>query len=348
MDAIFRYQNFRNEIVWKRTSTKSLGTQRYARDGDRIFYYTKSPSGFVWNQQYRPHDPEYIRKNYRYNDNDGLGVYRLQPLTGGKSGGPLAYEPFKGAKPSKGRAWSPPRRDKFPSPVAAKLPANYEQLDVLAKCEALNSAGLIYWSKTGIPNYKSHLSNKLGNPASDIITHIAPASGNEAIGYPTQKPLALLERIIKASSNPGDLVLDPFCGCATALVAADRLDRQWVGIDLSPLAAKLVNLRLRDDMGLFFDIHHRTDIPHRTDQGALANYRTHRHTLYGRQEGVCAGCEVMFPFRNMTVDHVVPQSKSGSDHLDNLQLLCAACNSTKGVLSQEEFIAKLKREGLRQ
>ena len=181
----------------------------------------------------------------------------------------------------------------------------------------------------------------------DDLKILGGPRNKERMGYPTQKPLAVLERIIEASSDPGDVVLDPFCGCATALVAADRLDRQWVGIDLSPLAAKLVNSRLRDDMGLFFDIHHRTDIPHRTDLGTLANYRTHRHTLYGRQEGVCAGCEVMFPFRNMTVDHIVPQSKGDSDHLANLQLLCAACNSTKGVRPQEEFIATLKREGLR-
>ena len=151
------------------------------------------------------------------------------------------------------------------------------------------------------------------------------------------------------------MILDPFAGCATALVAADRLQRQWVGIDLSPLAAKLVKKRLRDDSPgqdqatgkLLFDIHRREDIPRRTDLGELPNYRTYKHTLYGHQEGHCGGCQVMFPFRNMTVDHVVAQAKGGSDHLDNLQLLCGACNSMKGVRSQEEFIARLKTEGLR-
>ena len=142
---------------------------------------------------------------------------------------------------------------------------------------------------------------------------------HERVGYPTQKPLALLDRIIKANSNEGDMILDPFAGCATALVAADRLQRQWVGIDLSPLAAKLVLKRLREDRGaLFDDVLSRKDIPARTDHGPLPNYKTHRHALYGRQEGHCKGCLVMFPFRNMTVDHVVPQSKGGSDHLDNL------------------------------
>ena len=98
-------------------------------------------------------------------------------------------------------------------------------------------------------------------------------------------------------------------------------------------------------MGLFYDVQHRTDIPRRTDLGELPNYKTHKHTLYGKQEGICAGCHIMFPFRNMTLDHT---SHNRNDHLENLQLLCGACNSMKGTRSQEEFIAKLKAEGLRQ
>ena len=169
----------------------------------------------------------------------------------------------------------------------------------------------------------------------------------ERVGYPTQKPLALLDRIILSSSHPGAMVLDPFCGCATACVAAEKRERQWIGIDLSPLAAQLVKARLQQEMGLFYDVDHRTDIPRRTDLGELPNYRTHKHTLYGKQEGICAGCQVLFPFRNMTVDHITPRSRGGSDHFDNLQLLCNACNSTKGTKSQEQFIAALKASGLR-
>ena len=214
--------------------------------------------------------------------------------------------------------------------------------------EEAHKQGLVVQTAPGrTPRYKRHLDEQRGRPLSDVWTDIPPASGNETIGYPTQKPLALLDRIIKASSNEGDIVLDPFAGCATACVAAERLQREWVGIDLSPLAAKLVKSRLQKEMALFYDIHHRTDIPSRTDLGALPNYRTHKHTLYGKQEGQCAGCRVMFPFRNMTVDHIVPQSKGGGDHIDNLQLLCAACNSMKGVRSQEEFVARLKAEGVR-
>ena len=173
---------------------------------------------------------------------------------------------------------------------------------------------------------------------------IAARQKNQYIGYPTQKPLALLERIIKASSNPGDVVLDPFAGCATACVSAEILGRQWIGIDLSPLAANLVKTRLKKTFDLFYDINHRTDIPRRTDLGTLPNYRTHKHQLFGKQEGHCTGCRVVFPFRNFTVDHKIPQSKGGSDHFDNLQLLCGACNSTKGTGTQAELLATLARQ----
>ncbi len=162
----------------------------------------------------------------------------------------------------------------------------------------------------------------------------------ERTGYPTQKPLALLERIIKASSNPGDMVLDPFCGCATTLVAADRLRREWAGIDLSPLAIKLVNERIAHDRtekkdlpmvggGLLKAIA-LDEPPKRTDLGEFPNYRTHRHRLYGEQEGFCKGCAIHFPFKVMEVDHILPESKGGTDHPDNLQLLCSHCNRSKG------------------
>ena len=141
----------------------------------------------------------------------------------------------------------------------------------------------------------------------------------ERIGYPTQKPLALLDRIIKASSNRGDVILDPFCGCATACVSVESLGRQWIGIDLSPVAATLVESRLRDQLGMFAEIHHRTDTPHRTDLGKLPNYRTHTHRLFGKQEGHFGGCRVTFPFRNFEVDHITPRAKDGSDHTRQIE-----------------------------
>ena len=161
-----------------------------------------------------------------------------------------------------------------------------------------------------------------GKTPDDVVTMPSlNAMAKERTGYPTQKPLALLERIIKASSNEGDIVLDPFCGCATTLVAAERLGRQWVGVDLSALAVKLVKQRLQEDAqldaggkgqaALLGGVTALTKPLRRTDQGKLPDYRTHKHTLYGKQEGVCTGCLTHFPFRNFTVDHVVPQSKGG-------------------------------------
>ena len=176
------------------------------------------------------------------------------------------------------------------------------------------------------------------------IPCLQPAA-KERLGYPTQKPLALVERIIKASSNEGDIVLDPFCGCATACVAAEQWRRKWIGIDLSPLAFKLVNRRFEEELDLFNPkIIHRTDIPQRTDIGKIPKYtdKKNKQQLYGEQDGLCNGCQIHFPYRNLTIDHIIADTKGGTDHLSNLQLLCGACNSTKGDGTQEELIARLR------
>ena len=216
------------------------------------------------------------------------------------------------------------------------------------------NGNLFIWTDGGSPGkrYKRMVSNvlKAGKPLDDVWNiSLLNSSAKERVGYPTQKPLKLLSRIIKASSNEGDMVLDPFAGCATACVAAERLDRQWVGIDISEQAAHLVQIRIRKEIDLFHNFKpiHRSDIPKRTDLGKLPDYRTHKHLLFGKQEGRCAGCQVAFPFRNFTIDHVVPQSKGGTDHMDNLQLLCGACNSMKGTGTQAELIVKLQAQELR-
>ena len=317
MDTVFGHQSFRNAIAWKRFNFHS-DAKRFGRVADTLLFYSKTDA-YVFNQQRVPFSKQYVASKFTHQEADGRR-FRLDNLNPPGGRGPV-YE-FHGVT----KAW--------------RLTED--------KMRALEREGRIYL-KSPIPQLKRYLDELKGQAVHDIWDDIPPINprAKERIGYPTQKPLALLDRIIRASSNEGDVVLDPFCGCATACVAAERLDRQWVGIDLSPLAAKLVNSRLRKDMGLFFDIHHRSDVPRRTDLGALPNYRTHKHTLYGKQEGLCAGCRIMFPFRNMTVDHIVPQSKGGSDHVANLQLLCAACNSMKGPRSQEELIVRLKQEGLR-
>lgn len=189
--------------------------------------------------------------------------------------------------------------------------------------------------------------NPDGKVVEDWWRGISRPYGDNRTGYPTQKPLALLERIIKASSQPRDVVLDPFCGCATACLAAEKTGRQWVGIDISPMAAKLVARRMHDELGMFYKGTHREDVPKRTDLGEIPKYNSPRNKsfLYGEQGGYCNGCEEHFKIQNLSVDHIIAQAKGGTDHISNLQLLCGHCNSTKGVKSQEHLIACLTDKG---
>ena len=168
----------------------------------------------------------------------------------------------------------------------------------------------------------------------------------ERTGYPTQKPLALLEHIIKASSNKDEVVFDPFCGCATTLVAADRLQREWIGIDISEKAAELVVERIKVDQGLFGEIIARTDIPKRTDLGDIPRYNApeNKTRLYGEQEGYCNGCGTHFQAQHLEVDHIIAENVGGTDHIENLQLLCGNCNRVKGDRGQEYLISRLSKD----
>ena len=170
------------------------------------------------------------------------------------------------------------------------------------------------------------------------------STAKERTGYPTQKPLALLHRLIEASTNEGDVVLDTFCGCATACIAAEQRGRQWAGIDISPKAAELVALRMQNELGMFYDGAHRTDIPQRTDLGRLRRYNHPRNKelLYGRQGGLCQGCREHVRIENLEVDHIIARSKGGTSHIDNLQLLCNSCNRIKGNRGMEYLLAKLQ------
>ena len=321
MDGVFGVGNFRNEITWRRTNAKGLAFKGYPNNADFLLYYSKS-DWFTWCRPFRPHDKTYVDKFYRYVEPETGRRYRLDNLANPNKNRPnLTYE-FLGVT----RVWRWTRE---------RMQAAYDQ-------------GLVIQQRPGsVPAFKRHLDEMQGNPVDIIWDDVQPiqARSKERIGYPTQKPLALLDRIIKASSNEGDVVLDPFCGCATACVAADKLGRRWVGIDISPKAVELVNMRLKQTMGSLF--HHgyvtaRTDIPRRTDIDAPIHYRKNKHVLFGQQEGLCNGCKGDFPFKLHEVDHMVPQSKGGTGHLDNLQLLCGSCNKIKGNRPQEYLIAQLK------
>lgn len=208
LDAIFGPENFRNEIVWKRTTTHS-DAKRWSPVSDTILYYTRS-SLFTWNPQYAEHDAAYLVDKYRYDDKNGRGPYTLDNMTSPNPRPNMIYE-------WKGHA-SPPNGWRYSKETMAKL----------------DTEGRIWYpeDKSKRPRLKRYLSEMAGRIHDNIWTDIFPINSQaaERLGYPTQKPLALLERIIQASSNPGDVVLDPFCGCGTTIAAAQKLGRSGSGL----------------------------------------------------------------------------------------------------------------------
>ena len=190
--------------------------------------------------------------------------------------------------------------------------------------------------------------------APDVWTDIDALNpmSKERTGYPTQKPLALLSRIINASSNEGDLVLDPFCGCVTAPIAAHFLNRNYIGIDISIKAKDLLKLRMEQEIGLFqedfkpdrnFKNVYRDDVPTRTDLGTIPKYNSKQNKdhLYGTQKGLCNGCKNHYQYKDLEIDHIIAKTNGGIDHIDNLQLLCGNCNRLKGANDMATLKSKL-------
>ena len=344
MDVVFGASNFKNEVVWKRTSSHNRA-KRWGPVHDTLLYYSNGGKA-TWNRELEPLSPEYIAKFYRHEDKHGK--YQVDNLTGPGPRTGDTGKPWRGIDPSdNSRHWELPPDRALPDWFV--FPEGYADMPARKRLDVLDEQGLIYWPPRGtIPRFKRYLGDHSGAPVTDTITDIAPlaAKMKEKVGYPTQKPLALMERIIRVSSNPGDMVLDPFCGCATTLVAAETEGREWAGVDLSPLAVKLVSKRLHETHGAFGQIIDRTDPPRRTDLGDEVVPAEYKGVMYGEQRGYCNGCGYHFQYRNLAVDHIIPRVKEGTDHAENLQLLCTSCNSMKGVGTHEALLAKLKAQGL--
>jgi DNA modification methylase len=242
LDGVFGKSNYRSEIIWKRTSGHN-SAKRWGPIHDTIFLYSKSEK-YTWNRVFESYDEAYLDRFYRFEDEGGR--YRIGDLTGAGTRSGDSGSAWKGVDPTtKGRHWAVPLRV-----LNELLPdANTATMSTQEKLDLLDNAALIYWPPKGsVPQFKRYLKVERGTAIQDIISDIQPigAQAAERLGYPTQKPLALLERIIAASSNEGDVVLDPFCGCGTALDAAQKLNRNWIGIDITHLAVSLIEKRLKN------------------------------------------------------------------------------------------------------
>ena len=257
MDCIFEVGNFRNEVSWRRSAAHNdtrQGMRRYGRVRDVVLFYTKG-SQYIWNPQFSQYGEAYRQSEYRHVSGSGR-PFKETDLTAAKPGGDTEYDwhvkrpvvggerwqadveaehltprigwEYKSVRPYQGRYWA------------------YSKANLIGFAES----GYLIHRETGMPRLVQYADEMPGVALQDLWTDIQAASGNEYLGYPTQKPVALLERIINASSNPGDVVLDPFCGCGTTVVAAQKLGRTWLGIDITHLSTSLLKSRLFDSFGL--------------------------------------------------------------------------------------------------
>ena len=336
MDAIYGQRNFRNEVTWKRRHGFSSAVHKSVRFGvctDILLFYGKSEDA-KFHPQYNPNSPEYrayVEKHFTQVDEDGRR-YQANNLANPNYRPNLIYE-YKGYPPPE-NGWTITKK----------------------KMEQWDKEGRIHFPKNqdGRLRRKSFSDELKGMPLQNLWDdiHMVTLRSKEGTGYPTQKPLALYERIISASSNSGDIVLDPFAGCATTSIAAEKLGRQWVGMDIWDGAYDVVVQRLNDNRQLLNDIPTAVSLvsvpPQRTDSGEAATpylqvtekyaepggTKMSRAEMYGyllAQYGPkCQGCDRTFDdSRYLELDHNTPRSDGGLNHISNRILLCSPCNRAK-------------------
>ena len=332
LDQIFGIKNFRTDIVWQRTSAHG-DSQRWGNINDNLLFFTKTDQ-YIWNPQKRPFTPEYIKSHYSMIDKETGKRFSSSSLTAaGKTKSGETGQPWRGFDPNTiGRHWSKP-------------PSQLDELDKL---------GRIYWppKKGGWPREKLFLDERNGRAVPNIWEDIPPinSQAKERLGYPTQKPEALLERVIKASSNEGDTVLDAFAGCGTTIAVAQRLNRRWIGIDITHLAIALLKYRLQ---GAFGDDVKYEIIGEPKDEAsarALANQDRYQFQWWalslisarpyqGQKKGADEGVDGVIYFKD--VDHktnksitqkIVVQVKSGNVGLKDIKELRTTVENQNAVI----------------
>ena len=349
MDAVFGRRNFRAHVAWKRTTAKNNATRKIGRLHDFILHY--AGEGAVYNPQYGPHDESYIAR-FDQNDGDGKGPYMLVAVCAPDKSG-------DGPKEWRGWEWKASRR------------INPAKLDELFDQGRLH----LPTDDAGNPDFgkairqKHYLNETQGKPVGNIWTDIpcVNSQAKESVDYPTQKPEALMERIIAMSTEEGDIVFDPFCGCATTLVVADMMGRGWIGCDISNVAVDKLLQRLAGEAGdpdhgmvpLDLDTPHifdvrvkdgrgrkmkrRDPLPARSD-GAKPARKTDKQKMYGDQNGHCFGCWEHIKIQFMDIDHKNPKVQGGQDVAGNRHLMCAPCNRRKRGRTMAQWRADWRRE----
>ena len=358
MDAIFDADRYMGTIVWKRTSAHN-DSKTWGRVADYLLCYGKRRIDI--DSIRVALDPGYTDRFYRYSS-PKWGAYRLSDLTGpgislGESG-----KPWRGAAPTNaGRCWSVPLHGDFAAWIEENVIPSYRSIKgVHARLDALADAGLIQWPKKqgGTPQLIRPLQSAKGQPPGNVWTDINPVGphSTEKTQWKTQKPEALLRRIIFASSDPGDWVLDPFCGCATACVVADDLGRNWIGIDLEKQAKSVLEQRLlvrekrpheqkvlseyRGDFTTLYTPPKRTD-----DEDEETIHPDFSDFLYELQEHRCNGCGRELDIIDLESDHIEPSSKGGEKYTErNRNLLCGRCNRKKSNKHSLTALRDLLRE----
>lgn len=341
LDAIFSPSNFRNELTWQRTGAHS-DANRWGRVNDVLLFYTKTDTYF-WETQYLPYEEEYIKERYRYVDEPTGRLFWPNTMT---AAGPGPARTFRG------QSISPPRGTHW----------RFSQENI----DRMEAEGRIYYSATGMPYVKSFLDEQKGRPVQSIWTDIRMTkSGFERLGYPTQKPESLLERILNASSFPNAVVLDPFCGCGTTIAVAERLHRRWIGIDITHLAITLIRHRLHDafkDELHPYQVHGQpTDL-----EGARALAEADRHKFewwalgmvdarpaQDRKKGADSGVDgrmVFFDDKSLTPRTIVLQVKSGhvgATHIRDLKGVVEREKAAIGVyITLEEPTKPMRKEAV--
>ena len=295
-DSIFGANNFQNEIVWKRTTTHS-DSMTWSRVADHLLFYTKTDE-FTWHTPRVPHSEEYRSNKYRYDDHDGRGVYRLDNMTSPNPRPNMMYT-WKGFP-------SPPKGWRFEKPTMQRLDEEKRIWYPTRPDGSLDTHKR--------PQFKRYLDAMKGGVMGTVWTDIPPinSQAQERLGYPTQKPVALLERIISSSSNKGDVVLDPFCGCGTAIHAAQKLDRSWIGIDITHLAISLIEKRLNDAFpGIKYNVHGTPkDLEGARDLASRDKYQfqwwavslVNAVPFGGKKKGADTGIDGLIYFKNFDAD----------------------------------------------